>query len=214
MEFAEHQHIIDLINQGEHQQLDFKFEISDSKKIARTLVAFANTDGGKLLIGVKDNGTIAGIRSIEEYHMIEAAAQMYCMPEISFEAREWNIGGKKVLEVRIPKLDPLPYLAKNDDGKWMAYVRVHDQNILANTVLLKVWRKRLKNVAVQISYKEEQQKLLSYLEENETISLNQFTRIAMIPRHKAEWILVDLILLDIIEMHLQEKGTNYSLKNL
>ncbi len=212
MEFAEHQHIIDLIKQGEHQELDFKFEISDSKKIARTLVAFANTDGGKLLIGVKDNGTIAGIRSIEEYHMIEAAAQMYCKPEVEFEAKEWNIHGKKVLEVIIPKSKPLPYLAKTDEGRWMAYVRVLDQNILANTVLLKVWRKRLKNEAVQISYKEEQQKLLSYLEENETISLNQFTRIAMIPRFKAEWILVDLILLDIIEIHLQEKGTYYSLK--
>lgn len=46
--------------------LDFKFEISDSKKIARSLVAFANTDGGRLLIGVKDNGVISGIRSEEE----------------------------------------------------------------------------------------------------------------------------------------------------
>lgn len=54
-----------LIEQGEHQQLDFKFEVSDSKKIARTLSAFANTDGGRLLIGVKDNGNISGVRSEE-----------------------------------------------------------------------------------------------------------------------------------------------------
>ncbi|MCK4854687.1 MAG: ATP-binding protein, partial [Bacteroidales bacterium] len=60
--------------------LDFKFEISDARKIARTLVAFSNTDGGKLLIGVKDNGKIAGIRSEEEYHMLEAAAELYCRP--------------------------------------------------------------------------------------------------------------------------------------
>ena len=57
-----------LIEQGEHQQLDFKFEVSDSKKIARTLSAFANTDGGRLLIGVKDNGAISGVRSEEEYY--------------------------------------------------------------------------------------------------------------------------------------------------
>ena len=66
-----------LIEQGEHQQLDFKFEVSDSKKIARTLSAFANTDGGRLLIGVKDNGNISGVRSEEEYYMIEAASKMY-----------------------------------------------------------------------------------------------------------------------------------------
>ena len=44
-----------LIAEGEHQQQDFKFEISDARKIAKTLSAFANTDGGRLLIGVKDN---------------------------------------------------------------------------------------------------------------------------------------------------------------
>ena len=31
-----------LIKEGEHQLLDFKFEISDSRKIAKTLVAFSN----------------------------------------------------------------------------------------------------------------------------------------------------------------------------
>ena len=54
-----------LIAEGEHQQQDFKFEISDARKIAKTLSAFANTNGGKLLIGVKDNGKIAGVRSDE-----------------------------------------------------------------------------------------------------------------------------------------------------
>ena len=51
------------IREGEHQQQDFKFRIDDSKKIAVSLVAFANTDGGRLLIGVKDNGRIAGCRT-------------------------------------------------------------------------------------------------------------------------------------------------------
>ena len=83
-----------LIEQGEHQQLDFKFEVSDSKKIARTLSAFANTDGGRLLIGVKDNGNISGVRSEEEYYMIEAASKMYTQPEVPFEATRWEINGK------------------------------------------------------------------------------------------------------------------------
>ena len=84
-------HINKLIEQGENQQLDFKFEISDSRKIARTLVAFSNTDGGTLLVGVKDNGNIAGVRSEEEYFMIEAAARMYCRPEVKFTTREWEL---------------------------------------------------------------------------------------------------------------------------
>ena len=66
-------YIFDLIAQGEHQQQDFKFEISDARKIAKTLSAFSNTDGGRLLVGVKDNGRIAGVRSEEEIYMIDAA---------------------------------------------------------------------------------------------------------------------------------------------
>ena len=76
------EYIHTLIAEGEHQQQDFKFEISDARKIARTLSAFSNTDGGRLLIGVKDNGKIAGVRSEEEKYMIEAAAQLYCLPEV------------------------------------------------------------------------------------------------------------------------------------
>lgn len=64
------------IAEGEHQQQDFKFEISDARKIAKSLSAFSNTDGGRLLVGVKDNGKIAGVRSEEEIYMIEAAAKL------------------------------------------------------------------------------------------------------------------------------------------
>lgn len=59
-----------LISEGEHQKQDFKFEISDARKIAKTLSAFSNTHGGRLLIGVKDNGKIAGVRSDEEKYIL------------------------------------------------------------------------------------------------------------------------------------------------
>jgi predicted HTH transcriptional regulator len=131
-----------LIEQGENQQLDFKFEISDSRKIARTLCAFANTDGGTLLIGVKDNGRIAGVRTDEEYYMAEAAARMYCRPEISFATERWSVEGKTVLEIRIPPGTEKPYYALTDEGKWRAYRRVKDQNILAHPVWVKVWKRK------------------------------------------------------------------------
>src|SRR5664279_5893131 len=90
-------YIKNLIQSGENQQLDFKFEISDSIKIARTLVAFSNTDGGTLLIGVKDNGKIAGVRTDEEFFMVQAAADMYCKPVVTFESKRWVVEGKTVL---------------------------------------------------------------------------------------------------------------------
>jgi predicted HTH transcriptional regulator len=130
-----------LIAQGEHQQLDFKFEVSDSKKIARTLSAFANTDGGRLLIGVKDNGNIAGVRSEEEYYMIEAASAMYTRPNVPFTATRWELNGKTVLEVYIAPGARKPYTAPDKDDKYKAYIRVADENKLANEVLLFSWKK-------------------------------------------------------------------------
>jgi len=198
-----------LIAQGEHLQLDFKFEISDSKKIARSLVAFANTEGGKLLVGVKDNGVVAGVRSEEEYYMVEAAAQMYCRPQIEFATREWDVDGKKVLEIDIPKSNSGPYSAPDKDGKWMVYIRVHDQNLLANTVLLKVWQMKKRKKGITIRYTDKEKVLLEYLDQNNNITISKFQRIAGISRQVAEKVLVDLITLQIIYMDITEKSTFY-----
>lgn len=200
-----------LIEQGENQQLDFKFEISDAAKIARTLVAFANTDGGKLLIGVKDNGSIKGVASDEEYFMMQNAAQRFCRPEIKFQSKEWNVDGKKVLEVDIPLSPLLPHRAPDQNGHYKAYVRVKDENLLANGVLMKVWKKRKTRRNIKIAYSENEEKLLKYLQEKGFITVSTFRKITGISKHKAETILVDFILLDIIDMQMEEKGTKFVL---
>ncbi len=55
--------LIELISEGESTTLEFKRKISSSEKIAKEVVAFANTIGGYLLIGVDDDGTLYGIES-------------------------------------------------------------------------------------------------------------------------------------------------------
>ncbi len=201
-----------LIEEGESQHLDFKFSINDSKKIARSLVAFANTDGGKLLIGVKDNGAIAGVRSDEEYHMIEAASQMYSRPEVPFTSRKWVVDGKTILEINIPKSDKKPHYAPGKNNKWLVFIRVYDENILANKVLLDVWKRENRKSGVFIKYSEKEKILLDYLEKNHQISLSKLSKIAYVSRYKAISILVDLISLGVIEMVFTEKQVYYQLK--
>ena len=106
-----------LIAEGEHQQQDFKFEISDARKIARSLSAFSNTDGGRLLIGVKDNGRIAGVRSEEEIYMIEAAAKLYCRPNVEISVQTYEVDGKTVLVAEIPKAEQKPVQVQDETGK-------------------------------------------------------------------------------------------------
>ena len=202
-----------LIQSGENQQLDFKFEISDSRKIAKTLVAFSNTDGGTLLIGVKDNGKIAGVRTDEEFYMVQAAAGMYCKPEILFESKHWTIEGKTVLEITIPKGSAFPYFAQIEPGKWLAYIRVNDENILATSVHLKVWRNKTHDSGILIEYSEKVKKLMQYLELNQSISISKFCRTAFLPKKAAEDILADLIYFGLIEHIYENHHFIYSLKN-
>ncbi len=207
-------YIHNLIEEGEHQQLDFKFEISDSKKIARSLVAFANTDGGKLLVGVKDNGAIAGVRSDEEFHMVEAAAQLYCQPEVEFKTKEWNINGKIVLEVSVPRSKATKHKAPDKNNEYKVFVRVGDKNLLANYILLQVWKRQKSRVPVRVSFTQTESKLLHHLEENGPISRNGFSKLCQIPLKKADRILIDFILLGVIRMNLNEKGTSFELADL
>lgn len=205
------QHIQHLIREGEHQQLDFKFEISDSKKIARTLAAFSNTDGGKLLIGVKDNGSIAGVRSEEEYYMLDAAANMYCKPPVILDYQKWEINGKLILEVTVPKREEFLTSAPDKTGKFMVYIRVNDQNLLANTVLLRVWHQRNKKSGVLLKFTQTEKKLLEYLTNNKKITFSGFRKLAKISRKQAENILVKLVSLEILQIEFTEKITYYTL---
>lgn len=198
-----------LIEQGEHQQLDFKFEVSDSKKIARTLSAFANTDGGRLLIGVKDNGHISGIRSEEEYYMIEAASKMYTRPEVPFEAIRWDVNGKTVLEVYIAPSTEKPHAAPDKDDKYKAYIRVADENILANEVLTLSWQKQHRSNGTLLKISKPVERLFSYLEDHPFINISQFCRVGRINYFTAKNILSDLLAIQALQYVVIDKHIAY-----
>jgi len=200
-----------LIAEGEHQMLDFKFEVSDFRKIARTLVAFSNTDGGRLLIGVKDNGIIAGVRSEEEYFMIEGAARIYCIPEVPFIIKEWQVSGRKIVEVIISRGDKQPYLALDHEGNWIAYIRQGDQNLVASHIMLKVWERQKSAKTTTVRFRGAEGALLSYLETHPDITVPQFRRLAGLSGFLAERILVDFIMLGLLKMEHSETDVTFSL---
>lgn len=204
-------HIQKLIEEGEHQMLDFKFEISDSKKIARTLVAFANTDGGRLLIGVKDNGAISGIRTEEEKHMIQAASDLYCSPNVPFQAKEWNVNGKTVLEVFVPKSKYRRHKAPDHNDVYKVYIRVKDQNILADSILLKIWKYQNNKHNIKVTFNDAEIFLLKYLNDNKKITLKDFVKEAKINKREAERILVNFTLINIIKTEITEKMVFFTL---
>jgi predicted HTH transcriptional regulator len=212
METADQKYLRALITEGEHQQLDFKFEINDARKIARTLSAFSNTDGGRLLVGVKDNGRISGVRSDEEYYMAESAATLYCKPEVAFETKNHQVDGKTVLEIYIPPVDRKPVCALDHENRWMAYVRVADENILAGIVQLEVWKEEHMDRGKMLEFTPGEELLLRYLEQSPAATLGKIQRDTGFRRKVLVSLMTKLVLFDVVEMQLKEGKNLFMLR--
>lgn len=129
--------INELLKKEESSQLDFKQNISNTFKIAKTLVAFANTNGGRIAIGINDSKKIIGIDPEEELYMINKAAEECSTPPVYFESEVFEIdylGDEKleeeiyILLITVPKSN-INHLAISNDQRQLRYVRVEDQNI-------------------------------------------------------------------------------------
>lgn len=200
-----------LISEGEHQTQDFKFRIDDQKKIARTLVAFANTDGGRLLIGVKDNGKIAGINPEEEFHMIEGAAQMYCKPPVPIASRIWQEDMKLVLEITVEPNAKRNHTAPDETGKWKIFIRRKDHTLLANKIILKIWDLERQGIKKPQIFREQELESLKIIEKFQPVTLSKLYRLLDLPKSKTDDVLALLVHWKMVEMVMSEEGTLYSI---
>ncbi|MAC16852.1 MAG: ATP-binding protein [Flavobacteriales bacterium] len=204
-------HILRMIAEGEHQQQDFKTRIDDSRKIARTLVAFANSDGGRLLIGVKDNGTVSGVRVDEELHMVEAAAELYCKPMIEFRSQVWKADVRSVLEVVVEPSRCRPHRSEDEVGQWNAYLRLEDENIRANAVLSRCWDHRFRADRPPFEYDRNVGRLFRSWRNGKLIGFRQIMRTVRRPPAATEDLLALLVGWGIVEMVLGDRNFMYGL---
>lgn len=203
------------IEEGENQKQDFKFRIDSSEKIAKTIAAFANTNGGTLLIGVKDNGKIAGIDPEEEYYMIEGAASLHCRPAVEFSSLVYeDENSKKVLEITIQPSKHRPHSCLNSDGLWRSYIRQKDENFEANRVIYNYIKNKTSPLKRKnhIQYGPEERALFSYLAENQFITISKFCRIANCKFQEGEKILVLFLQWGLIDFVATSKGILFKLK--
>ena len=101
--------------------------------------------------------------------------------------------------------------AKDENGKWLSYFRHHDQNLVANKVILQIWRKEKKGCGVLVKFGKAENTLMDYLGHNGSITLSKFRKIAGIPSYKAESILANLVIFKVLVINASEKGFSYEL---
>ena len=201
-----------LIREGEHSEQDFKYRISDARKIARTLSAFANTTGGRLLVGVRDNGSIAGVKDEDDIYMLESASEVFLKPALKLEVWAHEIEGKYVWEIEITEGKEKPYQVDEIDSL-KAYYRDNDQNFVANAVLKEVWKQdRLKESKHPVAFTEKEQRLIQYLKDYEEVSVSKAAKVMQLHRSKTIEILARLIRWEVINWSNEtQEGFRYSL---
>lgn len=198
-------YIHSLIEEGEHEQQDFKFAISDARKIARSISAFSNHSGGRLLIGVKDNGVVAGIRNEEDVYMIETAAELYCRPAVEVRMTAFKVDpGTVVIRAEIPKaLRPPVYVVEEGDVL-RAYYRVKDENIVAHPLLLSAWEHYAADNGAFMAFDEHHRLLIDIIGEQGYATLDEFVRRSHLSRATAIDLIGRLVAASVVNLEYRE----------
>lgn len=199
-----------LILRGENDTVDFKQRVTQPQKIARTLVSFANTRGGMLLVGVKDSGYISGIDPEEEKHILALAAEHYCDPPVTLHYEEIESDRRTVLVVTVPESNQKPHFAKVKDDDWRGYVRVKDTSVQTSKMVNKVLLQESVQ-AERLPLEKHETALLEYLREQPRITLKQYMKLANLSHRRAYRTLVKLVLHGYIRLHDKEKEDYYTL---
>ena len=206
----ERQYLLSLIGEGEHQQQDFKYRVSDALKLAKSVSAFANTDGGRLLIGVRDDGNMSGVRDEEEIYMMHQAAYRYCRPEASIKFDTYHIDGRTIVIATVPPSDHRPICVVSNDGKPRAYIRIADENIVASPVHMALWRESQNPQGTMLTYTDSVRKILDVLQDKE-IPLNLIVKRSRIPRPKVIKLLARLIRFQVVHWEYRNQQFWFSL---
>ena len=197
------------MQRAESDILEFKLRIDRQRKIARTLAAFANTSGGTLVVGVRDNGSVAGCRAEEEAYMVEGAAQRYCRPEVKLSLRAERWEHKEVLVVEVSASVVAPHAAQEEDSdEWTVYVRRGAANFRANRVLLEELKLRTGHAAeASVAHLQ----LLAHLNDQEGQTASRLARTTGTPIRDVEEGLAVLLHWGQIVATPREKGWVYLL---
>lgn len=196
-------YLLGLISEGEHRQQDFKYRVDDACKLAKSVSAFANTDGGRLLIGVRDDGLIVGVRSEEEIYVMQKAAEKYCQPEVRVSFDTYHADGRTVVVATVPPSVKRPVRAMDEEGRMHAYIRINDENIVASPVLFALWKESQKPHGSLITYNDDIRKLFAAMQGQMT--LKQIVAASNLPRKKVITLLAHLISFDTITWEYKDQ---------
>ncbi len=208
------QHLQKLVSQGEGATLEFKRKANFPEKIVKEMVAFANSNGGYLLVGVSDNGTVPGLKFVEEEkYVLDRAITLCSKPTLKYSCHTVSVNNDRaVLIYQIFPSEKKPHYAlEKSTHKWgKAYVRVNDKSVQASREMVEILRRQNKSEKGQkIFYGEKENRLFKYLETKNKITISEYCSIADLPRKVASKTLVKLVLSQVLNLVRDDRGEYY-----
>ena len=203
----------DLIARGEGEDLEFKKKTTHPTRISRTLASLANTRGGRVLVGVDDDGRVVGVRDAEEeIFVLREAATHYVDPPLELHFREIEEDERTVLIVTVPESLNKPHRAQVAAGDWRSYVRVRDESVQTSQLTERVLERQPPVARLEkIPLNRQELAVLDYLKTSPRITLRQFMKLVNMGQRRAYQTLIKLTLHGYLRHHDKDKEPYYTL---
>ncbi len=209
-----YQQFLDIIEAGEGLQIEFKRKVSSPEKVAREMIALANTKGGIILFGVDDDKTIVGVESEKgELEFIIQAAELLCDPPVSFTVDIFSTHGLDVLCINVAESRRKPHFLIEAGGEApKAYIRVGEASVQASREMVKVLEHQSgKTGPVRLVVGEAERRLFAYFENHTRITVKEYANLINVSDRRASRLLVRLVRAGIIAIHTMEKTDYFTL---
>lgn len=206
----------ELIEEGENIQCEFKRKFSTPDKIAREMIAFANTKGGYVIFGVDDDKKVVGVESEKETaELIKETALNFCEPPLEFDINFLDYDGKEIVIASIPESNNKPhrlqdYLSEFDINKAVVTIRVNDKSVQASKEMVRILRSNSGDLSLKkYAIGPNEKTVFEYLARKERISTTELSNLVNISERRASRTLVKMVRANLLMIHTKDNGEEY-----
>jgi predicted HTH transcriptional regulator len=208
--------LLDLIEEGENIQVEFKRKFSTHDKIAREMMAFANTKGGYVLFGIDDDRKIVGVESEKETsELVKDTALNYCEPSLKYSIEYREIESKEIVIVSVPESNNKPhrlqdYKTNFDITTAIVPIRVNDKSVQASKEMIRILQAQANQKALKKYVLGPNEKtVFEYLSKVERISVKELSNLVNISERRASRTLVKMVRANLLMIHTKDNGEEF-----
>jgi len=171
------------------------FENSDNHfEIAKTIVAFSNTNGGLIYIGVNQKQKVKGVIPKNVLDDLKIVQLQLVKGIISLNIDEILESNKYYFKLSVHKTDkPGAQAIEEKTNKYNAYIFVENQIITAPMLLQYAWKYKGDNGNPPLTLTSEEEIVLNLISENSKLTITQLHKKSNLSMNQIEYITVRLI---------------------